>query len=246
MEPTIIYQDQDLLALSKPSGMVVNRSQTTKEMMTIQDWIDKKFDFVTQGEGATDSDFISRSGIVHRLDKDTSGVLVVAKNTPAFLKLQAQFKERLTRKIYLALVHGEMESKQGKIIAPISRNPFNRRQFGVFVGGREAQTRYRLIDGYYRDNDREPLEKFSFLEVYPRTGRTHQIRVHLKHIGHPVVADPWYGGRKRARADQLWCPRLFLHARVLIITQPSSNQELSLNVELATDLQAVLKNLKKA
>ena len=164
MEPKIIYQDQDLLALSKPSGMVVNRSQTTKGMVTIQDWIDKKFDFAAQEKGELDNDFINRSGIVHRLDKDTSGVLVVAKNPSSFLKLQSQFKERLTRKIYLALVHGEMKSKQGKITAPISRNPFNRRQFGVFVP---------MGTIYFRD-----VTQVNSIAVHP--GRGLQVDGHLR------------------------------------------------------------------
>jgi len=232
MEPEIIYQDKDLLVLSKPAGMVVNRSQTTKGRLTLEDWLEQK----KYGEG------VDRQGIIHRLDKETSGLLLVAKNQPSLARWQRRFKLRQVKKTYLALVHGLVKPEQGKIEAPITRNPFNRRRFGVFVGGRSSLTRYNKLDQMITDKG----EELSLLEVKPKTGRTHQIRVHLKHIGYPVVADELYAGRKTSRNDRLWCARMFLHAWSLEVIDELNKEKVRFEVPLAADLKQVLKRLKKA
>jgi len=223
MEPKIIFEDNDLLVVDKPAGMVVNRAQTTKGRLTLQDWLVKEKKLL-----------IDRAGIVHRLDKETSGVLVVAKSEPVMKALQEQFKRRLVKKTYWCLVHGLVVPKEGRINLPISRNAFNRQRFGVFIGGREAETEYRVLNYYHLG-----LEKFSLVEVKPKTGRTHQIRVHFKNLGFPLVGDEWYGGRKTSKKDRVWCPRLFLQAIAIEI-----NQQV-FKTSLAVDLQRVLDKLIK-
>lgn len=229
MGPKIIFEDDDLLVVDKPAGMVVNRALTTKWRLTLEDWLLQEKQIL-----------IERAGIVHRLDKETSGVLLVAKSESIRMSLQAQFKNRQVKKTYWSLAHGLVLPKTGRINLPISRNPFNRQRFGVFIGGREAETDYRVLS-YYRLG----LEKFSLVEVKPKTGRTHQIRVHFKQLNFPLVADEWYGGRKTCRKDKLWCPRLFLQAKILEFTHPSSLQKMVIKTNLALDLKTVLDKLVK-
>ncbi|MDZ7587147.1 MAG: RluA family pseudouridine synthase [Patescibacteria group bacterium] len=229
MEVKIIFEDYDLLVVDKPAGMIVNRAQTTRGRLTLEDWLreEKKI-------------LIERAGIVHRLDKETSGVLVVAKSEIVKEKLQAQFKARQVKKTYWCLTHGLVLPKNGNINLPISRNPFNRQRFGVFIGGREAVTDYQVINNYHFND-----QKFSLVEVQPKTGRTHQIRVHFKQLGFPLVADEWYGGRKTSKKDRIWCPRLFLQAMRLELIHPKSLQKLIFRISLAADLQRVIDNFIK-
>ncbi len=220
VNPQIIFEDESMLVIDKPYGVVVNKADTTAGFETIQDWAETKV-----SKDAFDEEFNSRGGIVHRLDKDTSGVLVIAKTSEAFQKLKSQFKERETGKKYITLVHGILESPVGTIDAPIERSPFNRMHFGVFPGGREAQTDYKVI---------QKFKEYSLVEVKPKTGRTHQIRVHMKYIGHPIVSDPIYGGRKQSKKDLEVSPRLFLHAAELEILGKKYE------APLPSDLQQVL------
>jgi len=229
MKIKIVFEDGDLLVVEKPAGVVVNKALTVGEE-TVQDWAKDKFP-ISNFQFPISSDFVRRAGIVHRLDKETSGLLVIAKNAKAFANLQAQFKTRKTRKKYLALVHGEVKPQEGKIELPIARNPFNREKFGVFPGGRKAFTEYKVIS---------QLPNFSFLEVFPKTGRTHQIRVHLKAIGHPIVADETYAGRKTNRADRKWCPRMFLHASFLGLFHPRTRKWMEFTSESPPDLKKAL------
>jgi len=221
--PKIISQDDQILILDKPSGWITNEADTTTDQPVIQTWLKKNHQSL-------------RSGIVHRLDKETSGILIVAKTKKAFENLQQQFKDRKISKTYTALVHGQVEPKEGTIEAPVGRLPWRRDRFGVLPGGREATTGYKVRE-YYKD--------YTLLELKPKTGRTHQIRIHLKHLGHPVVADTFYAGRKTARADRLWCPRLFLHASGISFTHPETGKEISFKSKLPADLLQVLTNLKK-
>ncbi len=214
-EPKIVFENGELVVLDKPYGLTVNRSDTTKGQYTLQDWLETKFKFVDD-----DSDFYKRSGVVHRLDKDTSGLIVVAKTPEAFLNLQKQFKDRVVEKTYLALVWGKLTTS-GEVNAPITRNPYNRMRFGVFIGGKEARTSYKVIR-----NIEIEKEEATLLEVKPTTGRTHQIRVHLNYIGHPVVGDPLYSGRKLAKKGLKAFGRLMLHAYKLSFINPKSNQQL--------------------
>jgi 23S rRNA pseudouridine1911/1915/1917 synthase len=231
--PQIIFQDEHLLIINKPAGMIVNRAETTQGQVTVQDWAKDNYQFPL-----ADNDSL-RNGVVHRLDKETSGLLILAKTEQAFLSCQAQFKQRQVKKKYLALVHGCVSPPQGTIQASITRNPFNRQKFGVFLGGREAMTKYRKIKDYQQKG-----EKFSLLELFPQTGRTHQLRVHLKFINHPIVADEKYVGRKTFKKDKTWCPRLFLHAAGLSFVHPVSGQKIDLSSQLPSDLRLAMMNLE--
>lgn len=230
MEPKIIYQDDYLMVLEKPPGWIVNQAETTKGQRVLQSWL-AKVDYPL----AKSKEY--RSGIVHRLDKETSGLLLVAKTKEVFESLQSAFKEREVRKTYLALVHGEVMPKDGSIEAPVGRLPWRRDRFGVLAGGREAVTQYRTIRNYYSAFSKE---KFTLLELKPKTGRTHQIRIHLKFLGNPIVADEFYAGRKTARNDRKWCPRLFLHASGISLEQPTTGRNVVFKSTLPADLQKVL------
>lgn len=234
MDPKIIYEDSEVIVVDKPSGWIVNEAKTTGKNPVLQTWLRKKHDY----QVVNLSEY--RSGIVHRLDKETSGILVVVKTGIAFSNLQEQFKQRKVEKTYIALVHGKVELKEDEINAPVGRLPWNRERFGVLPGGRSAETRYR-VEKYYTNGD----EKFSLLLLKPKTGRTHQIRIHLKHIGHPIVSDDFYAGRKTARSDRKWCPRLFLHAKKLKFTHPKTGKKIEVEADLPDDLISCLKKLKE-
>ncbi|MEK7182594.1 MAG: RluA family pseudouridine synthase [Patescibacteria group bacterium] len=233
--PKVLYEDSQLLVVDKPAGMVVNRAESVKGE-TLQDWLEKNFQFSIFNFQSL------RSGIVHRLDKETSGVLIIAKTPEAFEDLQRQFKERNIEKSYIALVHGKMVPEEGIINAPVGRLPWNRERFGVLPGGREAETKYKTISNFKFLISNEEL---TLLELYPKTGRTHQLRVHLKSIGHPIVGDQFYAGRKTAREDRKWCPRLFLHAQSITFTHPTSGKRVTITSESPEELQDVLAYLRK-
>lgn len=232
VKPKIIHEDNDLMIINKPSGWVVNEATTAKALPVIQRWLTEEFDY----EIAKDRDF--RSGIVHRLDKPTSGCLIIAKNKKAFKTLQKYFKRRKVTKYYQALVHGKVEPGKGLIKTPVGRLPWNRRRFGVMPGGRDAETGYSVIN-YYTKED----EIFSLVEFRPKTGRTHQIRIHAKYMKHPVVSDELYAGRKTYRSDINWCPRLFLHAARISFVHPAKGKKVTYESELPEDLQKTLGSL---
>ncbi len=228
----IIFEDDDLIVLDKPSGVTVNRSETTKGD-TLQDWIDKnqKLNIKDQKE---DSDFYKRAGIVHRIDKETSGLLIVAKNSESFENLQKQFKERIVKKTYIALAHGKLTG-EGEINIPVGRLPWNRTRFGVLAGGRDAVTKYKVLS-----NLKIGSNDLCLIELYPETGRTHQIRVHLKYINHPIFSDEFYAGRKTARNDRKILPRLFLHAKKISFMHPRTGENLSFESDLPKELKEIL------
>ncbi len=243
MQPQIIFEDRNTIVVDKPWGMVVNRSDSTTKN-TLQDWAETKIEMPkpkSVGDSLIDEEFASRGGIVHRLDKDTSGLLVIAKNPHAFGFLKDQFQKRTVHKVYVALVHGVLAPSVGSVTAPISRNPFNRLQYGVFPGGRDAQTDYTVKEEFTFK-----FAKFSLVEVSPATGRTHQIRVHLKYLGHPIVSDPIYAGRKQYQADLAISPRLFLHAAQLSLRLPLETKTRVFTAPLPSELEAVLRLLKGA
>ncbi|MBI2613305.1 MAG: RluA family pseudouridine synthase [Candidatus Levybacteria bacterium] len=244
METKVIFEDEDLLVLDKPSGMIVNKADTTKDHVTVQDWVEKRFKIEDlRIKNNDESDFYKRSGIVHRLDKETSGILLVAKTLEAFINLQAQFKERKVQKTYIALAHGEIEPAEGEISVSVGRLPWNRKRFGVIAEGRESTTEYKVlsIKYYVSGKEREPL---SLVELKPKTGRTHQIRVHLQYIKHPIFADPLYAGRKTSKRDRKLLPRIFLHASKISFSHPAASEMMSFESPLPEDLNNFLLRLK--
>lgn len=250
----IIYEDNDLAVINKPAGLTVNRAETTKGQETIQEWSEEKFNIDNSaieikeekkfGEEGWDPrvDFYKRGGIVHRLDKETSGLLIIAKTPEAFVILQNQFKERLVKKTYVALAHGIIAPKIGEIKVPVGRLPWNRNRFGVLPGGKESVTKYSVIT-YYQMY--KPDEKLSYIELYPHSGRTHQIRVHLKYINHPIFSDFLYAGRKTARNDRKFLSRVFLHASKISFFLPSNNEEVTYAAPLAVELTQFLDSLEE-
>ncbi len=249
----IIFEDKDFLVLDKPSGLTVNKSETSREE-TLQDQLSDYFKLANGDLGIGE-----RAGIVHRLDRETSGVLVVAKNQKTFEFLQGEFKERRVKKEYIALVHGLVKDDSGEIASNIARIG----KFGKFgnlknrqEGGREAVTDYERISnfkfqisnfeniivekGYNRSRVRyldQHGQDYTLLSVFPKTGRTHQIRVHLKSIGHPVVSDLIYTPSKLLKFDQVWCPRLYLHAKKIYFSSPRSKKVLTFECDLPNDLK---------
>jgi len=193
---------------------------------TVQDWVEKTY-----------SIFIGdRAGIVHRIDKETSGILVIAKTPAAFVELQRQFKERSIKKTYLAIVHGKLVPDTGEINAPVDRLPWNRERFGIVPGGKESLTKYKVL-GPVASNVEEPL---TYVELTPQSGRTHQIRVHMKYINHPILGDYLYAGRKTARADRLWAPRVMLHAWKLTCTHPENGEVIAFEAPIPDDMSEII------
>lgn len=260
MDIPIIMEDESFLVIDKPAGITVNRSDTTKDELTVQDFAETKirstkFEIRNKSEiqntndlnsfefRDSDLEFSSRRGIVHRLDKETSGLLIIAKTPSTFENLQQQFKNRTIKKTYIALTHGEIQPQSGEISVPLGRLPWNRKRFGVVAGGRDSVTKYKVL-GYYLSDISQRGEILSLVELYPETGRTHQIRVHLKHMNRPIFADFLYAGRKTSRDDRKFLNRVFLHAHKITFRHPVSNEALSFESTLAPELTHFLKSLK--
>jgi len=238
MNIAILYEDEDLLIIDKPAGITVNNSETTRNQITVQDWVIKESKIKNIDLGIDkDLDFYKRAGIVHRLDKETSGILIIAKNNLAFENIQRQFKDRVVKKTYLALAHGKIVPLSGEIDVPVGRLPWNRKQFGIFPGGRESKTLYQ-VKKYYKNSSNKEL--LTLVELYPQSGRTHQIRVHLKYIGHSIFSDFLYAGRKTAKNDRKLVPRVFLHAARISFSHPSSGKLVRIESLLPPQLQEFL------
>jgi 23S rRNA pseudouridine1911/1915/1917 synthase len=235
MEPKIIYEDDSLFVVDKPSGWITNDADTTTNQPVLQTWVRENFDYPLKGNREM------RDGIVHRLDKETSGIVIIAKTEAAFTKLQSEFKERKISKTYIALLHGKVEPVEGEIKAEVGRLPWHRSRFGILPGGRESITEYKVLE-YYPGNN----AGHSLVEFYPKTGRTHQIRIHSRYIGHAIVADEFYAGRKTARNDRKWCPRLFLHASSIKFIHPATGKEVEFKSDLPEDLESVKNHLLRA
>jgi len=220
MNIPILYEDSDVLVVNKPSGLIVHSDGRTEEP-TLADWVLKTYpEMKNVGEPFVRNDaIIPRPGIVHRLDRETSGVLVIAKTQGAFEYLKNQFQEREIVKVYNAFVYGAVKQNTGTITAPIGRSVKDFRLWSAERGARgelrEAVTEYKVL---VRGTDDETMfHTFSFLEVRPKTGRTHQIRVHLKAVNHPVVCDTLYAPK---RICALGFTRLALHAHSLTFKTP--------------------------
>lgn len=221
----VVYEDEDLLVVNKPAGMVVHPAAGHRAGTLVNA-------LLVRYPHLKDEDSL-RPGIVHRLDKDTSGLMVVAKNDGSKRYLQDQFREGEVKKVYLALVEGGVKPARGVIQAAIGRDPKNRKRMAVVRrGGREAVTEYRV---------REYLDNYTLLEARPLTGRTHQVRVHLAFLGHPLVGDPLYGHRRGRKL----LPRQFLHSYILGLRLPKNGEHKEFRADLPRDLEAFLDELRK-
>jgi len=230
----IVFEDDALIVVNKPAGLVVHPAAGI-QTGTLANALAYHFEKLSTNAGAI------RPGIVHRLDKDTSGLLAVAKTERAHEHLADQFRERKVFKSYLALVHGVLERDTGRIEEPLARDPRNRTRMAIVRGGRGALSLYKV---------RRRFDRFTLLDVEIKTGRTHQIRVHLASLKHPVVGDEVYGGGRdntvrdsKVRVDIRKLKRHFLHAAELGLRHPVSGEQLRFQVPLPPELQQLLEVL---
>jgi len=220
---TIIYEDADISVIDKPAGLTVHPAPGHPSHTLVNAILAHYPDLAMSNE-------LMRPGIVHRLDKDTSGLIVIAKNDSAREYLAAQFKNRTVIKGYLVLVKGRLYPEQGIIEAPIGRDPYSRRRMAIVEAGKEATTRYRV---------RQYLDNYTLVEVTPLTGRTHQIRVHLSAIGYPVAGDSLYG------IKSAYLNRQFIHAYRLGFCLPSTKGYQEFITPLPVDLEQALEYLAR-
>lgn len=225
----VVHADDDVIVVDKPAGLVVHPGAGAGSATLSEGLLARFPELVGIGDP-------ERPGIVHRLDKGTSGLLVVAHSTSAHASLVAQLSSRSVERRYRALVWGWPDAAQGLIDAPVGRSQRTPTRMTVSARGRDARTRYEVQDTFDR-----PAET-ALLGLRLETGRTHQIRVHLQAIGHPVVGDDRYGGVRQALA----CPRPFLHAATLAFTHPGTGQLVRFDSPLPADLQAVLDQLRRS
>ncbi len=219
----IYYEDSDIIIINKPSGMVVHPAAGNYDN-TLVNALLYHCDDLSGINGEL------RAGIVHRIDKDTSGLMVACKNDLAHKNLSEQFANHEVNKIYYALCHGVIPHNMGVIDAPIGRNPNDRKQMAVVQNGKEAKTNFKVIERY---------SKYTLIEVKLETGRTHQIRVHMKYIGYPIVGDPVYGPRKvEGNNGQL------LHAKKLEFHHPRTNELMSFECPLPDFFTDFINNIK--
>ncbi|MDW7738726.1 MAG: RluA family pseudouridine synthase [Bacillota bacterium] len=225
----IIYEDSDLLVVNKPRGMVVHPAPGHPGGTLVNALLNHCSDL--SGIGG-----MIRPGIIHRLDKDTSGLLIVAKNDQAHRLLSGQLKSRTLRREYIALVAGKVMPAVGRIEAPIGRHPHHRKKMAVISAGREAVTRYRVLKYY---------GQYSLLQLNLETGRTHQIRVHLAHLGYPVIGDPTYSKRSYDDLPSGLAAPQALHARRIRFIHPRSGEEMEFSAPLPSDFRKGLIWLSK-
>nr|WP_129044941.1 RluA family pseudouridine synthase [Companilactobacillus metriopterae] len=217
----VIYEDSDVLVVNKPQGMVVHPSAGHPDQTLIN--------AILYHAQINDDDLI-RPGIVHRIDKDTSGLLMIAKNHDAKLSLMKQLKEKSNLREYVAIVHGNFKETSGKINAPIGRSKSDRKKQAVIENGRNAVTHFEVL---------EQFEGYSLLKLKLETGRTHQIRVHLQYIGHPVAGDPLYGPKNTLKGNGQ-----FLHAQTLGFVHPQTEEWLEFSTEPPTIFLETLNKLR--
>lgn len=222
----VLYEDDWLLIINKPAGLVVHpaagHQQGTLVNALLHRW-----------QGTRQGMDVTRLGLVHRLDKDTSGVLVIAKDVATLAALSAQFKRREVQKEYLALTWGRFREPTGLIRAPIGRHPVHRKRMTITARGRQAVTRYAVVESF---------DQATLVRVFPETGRTHQIRVHLAAIGHPVLGDPQYSGTRLRRPVPI--RRQALHAESIAIRHPVHGQTLRVVAPLPFDFEHALQMLR--
>jgi 23S rRNA pseudouridine1911/1915/1917 synthase len=223
MQLAVVYEDEDVVVVDKPRGLVVHPAPG-HERGTLVNGLVARGTRLSQLGGAL------RPGVVHRIDKDTSGLIVLAKSDAAYHSLTAQLREHSAHRVYNAIVHGSLSHDEGTIDAPVGRDPRNRQRMAVTGGGKPAVTHFRVIDRF---------DKYTHLELRLETGRTHQIRVHMAYIGHPLAGDPVYGLRHTLPIDGQ-----ALHARELGFVHPQSGRELRFQSELPEDMRRLLQGLE--
>lgn len=219
----IVYEDQDVVVINKPQGMVVHPSAGHFKGTMVHALLYHIKDLSSIND-------VIRPGIVHRIDKDTSGLLIVAKNNQAHEALAKQLKDKTILRKYIALVHGEVPHEQGTIDAPIGRSKTNRKMQAIIKDGRSAVTHFKVL---------EKFTGYTLIELQLETGRTHQIRVHMKYIGHPVAGDPVYGPKKTLKGEGQ-----FLHAKVLGFTHPTTHERMVFEAPLPEIFQNTLTKLR--
>jgi len=219
----IVYEDADVIVVNKPQGMVVHPAPGHPDQTLVNALLYHSPLSTINGE--------FRPGIVHRIDKDTSGLLMVAKNDHAHQSLAAQLKAKTSRREYVALVHGVIKEDSGTINAPLGRSPKDRKKQAIVSDGRAAVTHFTVLKRY---------QHYTLISCRLETGRTHQIRVHLQSIGHPLVGDPLYGPKKTIKGHGQ-----FLHARLLGFKHPVTGEELTFEAPLPGIFQATLTKLDK-
>lgn len=221
---TIVYEDEDVAVINKPQGMVVHPSagHTHGTMVNALMYHIKDLSTING---------VIRPGIVHRIDKDTSGLLMVAKNDQAHESLAQQLKDKTSLRKYVALIHGEIPHEKGTINAPIGRSKENRKMQAIREDGKSAVTHFTVL---------ERFEGFTLVELKLETGRTHQIRVHMKYIGYPLAGDPVYGPKKTLKGNGQ-----FLHAQMLGFTHPTTNEKMIFEAPLPEVFEKTLEKLRK-
>ncbi len=237
---TTLYEDGSLWVINKPAGITVNRATTTSGETVA----DLAFEHLgLRPSFKVDDELSARSGLAHRLDKETSGCLVLAKSTGVLMELMRQFKEREVKKQYLALVHGKLEPKRGTIKLPLTRDRVDRRRWAVGYEGKMAETAWEVV-GYYLSPARSlGGEVWSLVRLFPVTGRTHQIRVHMAHLGHPLVSDSKYLIKRKLAEDKRVLGRHALHAEMLELTHPVTGERVKFKAPLAEDLERLVRKL---
>lgn len=220
----IIYEDQDVAVVNKPQGIVVHPSAGHTSGTLVNALMHHIKDL-------SSINGVVRPGIVHRIDKDTSGLLMIAKNDNAHRSLAAELKDKKSLRQYLAIVHGNLPNDRGVIEAPIGRSDKDRKKQAVIAGGRDALTRFKVL---------ERFGHYTLVELTLETGRTHQIRVHMAYIGHPVAGDPLYGPKKSLKGNGQ-----FLHAATLGFTHPTTKEEMVFSAEVPEIFEKTLDDLRK-
>ena len=219
----ILYEDEDIIVVNKPKDMVVHPA--------VGNWTGTLVNAMLGKHDLSDENGEFRPGIVHRLDKNTTGVMVVAKNNNAHNVLAKQIQEHSFKKVYIALVKGEIAENEAIIEMPIGRHPTDRKKMAVVKDGREAYTKFKVL---------ERFEKFTLVEVELKTGRTHQIRVHMSHIGYPIVGDDTYSNGK----NPFGVTSQMLHSKTLGITHPVTNEYMEFNAPIPKEFEEVLNKLR--
>ena len=228
----IVYEDSDIIVINKPSGMVVHPSAGNENGTLVNALL------YHCGDSLSGINGVIRPGIVHRIDKDTSGLLVVAKNDESHIFLSSLLKDHGIKRTYHAIITGHMKEQNGTVNAPIARHPVDRKKMAVVSGGKEAITHYEVIEEY---------SGYSYIKLNLETGRTHQIRVHMSYKGHPIIGDTVYGGGKTQfeKANVTLLDGQILHAKELSFPHPKTKEIMTFECELPDNFKTLIQRLRE-